>query len=110
MLRHDQVLEHAHAGEETDVLEGARHPGLAGDAESFHALEEVGASVAAVERQSSDTGLVEPGETVEYRRLAGTVGADDGGDVAASRGERDIIDGQQATETHRQMLDAEEGC
>ena len=40
VLGDDQILEHGHAGEEADVLEGARHLGALRDAEIIHALED----------------------------------------------------------------------
>ena len=40
MLRDDQVLEHGHAREKTDVLEGPGDPGLLRDAEPVHPLQQ----------------------------------------------------------------------
>src|SRR6185437_10226053 len=39
VLRDDEILEHAHAGEEADVLESSGNAGIAGDAPARHALE-----------------------------------------------------------------------
>src|SRR5262249_20167232 len=49
--------------------------------------------------------LVEAGDAVEHRGLAGAIGANDGGDLARAGAERDVVDRQQAAEAHRQMLD-----
>ena len=53
--------------------------------------------------------LVEAGDAVEHRGLAGAVRADQRGDVAAPGLEGQVADGDQAAEAHRQMLDLEDG-
>ena len=50
--------------------------------------------------------LVEAGDAVEHRRLAGAVRPDQRGDVAAADGEGEVVDGDQAAEAHGQVLDA----
>ena len=82
VLRDDQIFEHGHAGEEPDVLEGARDPGVARDAEPVHALEQQDASPSVCMREPPDARPVEAGEAVEDRGLAGAVRADDRGDLA----------------------------
>ena len=132
VVRDHQVFEHRHALEETDVLEGARHLGAPGDFVAGHALEQVefallrsiacwfadrvsastsaaDARAAARQRQAPFGRLVEAGDAVEHRRLAGAVGADERGDVAAPDLEREVVDGDEAAEAHRQMLDDEQG-
>src|SRR5690606_23723089 len=54
-------------------------------------------------------GLVEAGDAVEDGRLAGAVGADQRGDVAAPDIEGKIVDGDEAAEPHGQMLDRQDG-
>ena len=102
VLRDDQVLEHGHLAEQPDVLEGARDAG-AGDAEPVHLLEQQRVAVA-MEGELADGRLVEAGQAVEHRGLAGAVGADDRGDLALAGGQRQIVDRDQAAEAHRQML------
>ena len=53
--------------------------------------------------------LVEAGDAIEHRGLAGAVGPDQRGDVAAAHRERDVVDGEQPTEAHGQVLDLEQG-
>src|SRR5690606_35118743 len=106
-LRDHEVLERGHPGEEPDVLEGARDPGLLGDAEPFHLLEEVD-PVGMVQREAPRGRLVEAGEAVEDRGLAGAVRADDRGDLALVGGERKIRDGNEAAEAHDEVLDLEQ--
>ena len=57
------------------------------------------------EREATFRRLVEAGDAVEYGRLAGAVGADQRGDVATPDGERQIVDGDEPAEAHREMLD-----
>src|SRR3546814_15846590 len=61
-----------------------------------------------LQAQPADRRLVEAGQAVEHRGLAGTVGADDGGDLAVPGGEADVIDRDQAAEPHGQVLDREQ--
>ena len=84
VLRHDQIFEQRHAGEQADVLERARHAGVARDAVILHALERETSAVA-MQDQAAAARPVEAGEAVEHRGLAGAVGADDGGDLAVDR-------------------------
>src|SRR5207248_5211603 len=91
--RHLQVLEHRHAREGLEALEGAAQPqpgpamgGQVGD-------------VAAVEAHRSPVGLEQACEAVEQGGLAGAVRADEGGDLAGRDVEGDVVDGQETTET-----------
>ena len=61
------------------------------------------------EREPPFGRLVEAGDAVEHRRLAGAVRADQRGDVAAADLERQVVDGDEAAEAHRQMFDDEQG-
>src|SRR5689334_12952483 len=61
-----------------------------------------------VQREPPGARLVEAGEAVEHRRLAGAVRADDRGDVPLVGGEGEVVDRGEAAEPHREMLDLEE--
>ena len=130
MLRHQQVFEHGHAGEQADVLEGAGHPRAAGDFEALHAFEQVERAAGRVrplpaaageprqrvegglgamrQRDPALGGLIEAGDAVEDGGLAGAVRADDGGDFAPPGGKRELVDGGEAAEAHGEMLDAQD--
>src|SRR5690606_14959970 len=77
------------------------------DAIALHALQIV-IALRMMEREAAGARSVEAGQAVEDRRLAGTVRADDRGDLARARGERDVVDGDEAAEAHGQMLDRQE--
>ena len=53
--------------------------------------------------------LVETGDAVEDRGLAGAVRPDQRGDVVPPDGEGDVVDGGEAAEPHGEMLDLEQG-
>ena len=127
VLRDHQVLEHGHAAEQADVLEGARDPRMLGDLVVGHALEQVELPSTVVLPLAVDRGrrsetapgverhgdpplgrLVEAGDAVEDGGLAGAVRADQRGDVAAADGEGKVVDRHQAAEAHGQMLDRED--
>ncbi len=108
VLRDEQVFEQRHAGEQADVLEGARHLGLGWDLEVGQALEQILPAVAAGQCDHALGRLVEAGDAVEHRRLAGAVRADQRGDLAATRLEGKIADGDKAAELHRQMVDPQD--
>jgi hypothetical protein len=59
------------------------------------------------ERDLAFGGLVEAGDAVEHRGLAGAVGADQRGDLVGVGFEGEIRDGGKAAETHRHVLDRE---
>ena len=94
-----EVVEHAHALEERDVLEGARNPAL-GNA----ARRQVG-DVLALERDAPAVGPVEAADHVEQRRLAGAVGPDDREDLAPADLEAHVIDGHHPAEMLGDALD-----
>ena len=106
VLRHQHVLEHRHAGEQADVLERARDARLLRHQVVRHALEQEQRAVAVAQAAGAALGqrldlvpdravavrerdaplgrLVEAGDAVEHRGLAGAVRADQRGDVAAA--------------------------
>src|SRR5262249_19061046 len=51
--------------------------------------------------------LVEAGDAVEHRGLAGTVRSDQGRDVAAARLEGHVVDSREPAEPHGELLDLE---
>ena len=108
VLRHDQILQHRHAGEQADVLEGPRHLRPLRDPKIVHPLEQKARAVLMRERDPAFGRLVEAGDAVEQGGLAGAIGADDGGDVARLGREAEIADGGETAEAHRQMLDREQ--
>src|SRR5690606_10964055 len=111
------------------VLEGARHPRPVGDVVFGHALQQEGGAfsraapaIAAachlvhqllhpagtVPHHHAPLGrLVEPGDAIEDGGLAGALGPDQGGDVAAANLEGQVVYRDQPPETHGQMLDGE---
>ena len=109
VLRDEEVLEHGHAGEQADVLEGAGDPRLPGDPVTRQALQKVGRAVRLPQGDHALGRLVEAGDAVEDGGLSSAVRPDQGGDVAAPRLERQVVDGDEAAEAHRQMLDREDG-
>ena len=96
------VVEHRQAGQRLGELEGAHHA-RSGDLVGGHAGE-----VVAVEGPVAAVRLVEPGEQVEERGLAGAVGADEGGDRAALHLEVVDVDGRQAAEARLTAVDDED--
>src|SRR5262249_31865659 len=65
--------------------------------------------ITAVQRQAAGRCPVEAGDAVEHRRFAGAVRPDQCGDIAALDLEIEVIDGDDAAETHGQMLDPQHG-
>ena len=99
--RHD-VVERAHALEQGDVLEGARHSRSGG---------EVGRHLAARDALPADLALLRPIEAVddiEHRRLAGPVRPDDRADLARPDVEADLGQGAHAAEAQRDVVDGEQ--
>lgn len=84
-------------------LEGAQQPamkklmrGEAGD-------------ILAIEKNLARAWLMDPGDDVEERRLACTIGADEAGDRAFRDGQGRIIHGMQAAEIFMEMLNYDHG-
>ena len=97
---HD-VLEHAHAEENLQVLERARQ------AATREVFRRKPCHVLAGKAYAAPLGLVKAGDDVEQRRLSGAVGADDRKHEARGDGQAHVIDRTHAAEGDRQMLDDE---
>jgi hypothetical protein len=98
---HD-VVEHAHPGEQGDVLEGPADA-EGGDAMARHLQQRM-----AVERHRAAVALVQPRQAVEERGLAGAVGADQPGDLPGLDAEGDAVEGDDAAETDRHVRHLEQ--
>ena len=86
------VLHHRQAGKRLGQLERADHA----DAGEF--VRRATGDLLAVEVPLPVVGVVEPGEQVEQRCLAGAVGSDQGGDLAALHLDVVDVDGDEPTE------------
>src|SRR5256886_8326651 len=94
---------HAHALEERDVLEGARHPELG------HVGRRQPRAVAALEEDAALVGMVEAADDVEQRGLARAVGPDDGEDLPALDVQAHAAQREQSAEAHADPLHLEQG-
>jgi hypothetical protein len=99
--RHD-VVDHAHALEQRQVLEGARHAHL-GHLAAVHVVESL-----AAEGDRSFRRRVDAVDAVEHGALACAVGADDGADLVLAHVERDVRERLHATEAQADVLDVED--
>src|SRR5262249_35856536 len=88
-------------GEHAAVLEGA------GDAERGEPLRREARHVAAFEAHRAGIGLVEAGDEIEQRRLAGAVRAYDRDELLFGDIETDGIDGSEAAEPPGEAADLE---
>ena len=98
---HD-VVEHGHAREQRDVLEGAR------DAECGDRGGTRVRDVAAFQRDGPAGRAIEARDHVEQRRLAGAVRTDDRHDLAATDGHRHVFNRAHATEVFRHAGDGKQ--
>jgi hypothetical protein len=60
-----------------------------------------------VQPDAARCGSLQPDDDLQERALAGTVGTDDGDDLAVVDPERDAVDGRKATEPLRNSIDLE---
>jgi len=104
MARDQQVLEHAHVGEELAVLESARN------AQPCDAVRLVARDVARVERDAPCAWAIDAADAVQDRGLAGAVRADQREQLAGPRLERHAVQHLQAAEGERHGLDAQTGA
>ena len=98
-----QVLGHRLGGRQRDVLEGPGHAD-AGDLEGAHLVQPVLA-----EAHLALGGLVDAGQDVEHRRLAGAVGPDDRVDRARLDGERHLGQRLDGAEPDADVVDLDGG-
>jgi hypothetical protein len=96
------VVAHAHRPEQRQVLERAP------DAERRDPVRRRLEQRPALERDPPIAERVEARQAVEQRRLAGAVRADQAEDVAACDDERHPVEGDDAAETDRHVLDLEQ--
>ena len=94
---HD-VLERGHTREQPDVLERA------GDAEGADLVSLEAPELLTVEGHRAFGRLVDTGEKVEERGLAGTVRTDEGDDLALVDVQVDVRKGLEAPEHHRHLV------
>jgi hypothetical protein len=92
MAADQDVLQHRHGAEETEILEGAA------DAERGDAVARRLEQRDALELDGPLVELIEPAEAVEQRRLARAVRADEAADLAALDVEGDAVEGDDAAE------------
>src|SRR4051794_8684974 len=100
--RHLDVLPYRQRTEELEALEGAGHA-LAGSLERWEA-----GDVLAVEQDLAPSGVLQAGDDVEQRRLAGSVRADEPGDAAGLGAQIHVLDGDVAAESDGDGLDVKE--
>ncbi len=103
MVADHHVVEHAHAAEQGQVLEGAA------DAERGNAMARHGKQRAAVEGDLAAVAIVQARDAVEERRLARAVGPDQADDAPARHLERHAVESDDAAEAHRHVLYAQQG-
>ena len=96
------VVEHAHAPEEGDVLEGA------GDPQPGALVGRQVRNVVSVEGDAPARGRVDPADAVEDAGLARAVRADDREEVAGGNVHADAGQGRHAAEVEMQPLEGEQ--
>ncbi len=109
MLCDKQVFQHGQTREQTNVLERTCNAGILRNLEIGQAFQKELFARIPVHGQHTACWLVEAGDAVKDRRLARTVRTDDGCDVAALHIEAQIIDRDETTKAHRQMLNCKNG-
>jgi hypothetical protein len=97
---HD-VVDHAHALEQRQVLEGASHTHL-GHLAAVHVVERL-----ATEGDGALLRRVDAVDAVEHGALAGTVGADDGADFMLLHVERNVGQRLDAAKAQADVLDVQ---
>ena len=102
--RRHHVLAHAHVQEQAQRLEGARDPAL-GDLVRLEADD-----AAPFEEDVACGRLVDAGDEVEERRLAGAVRADHADDLSLAHVDVEPVDDREAAERHRDVAQLEQAC
>ena len=130
MLGDKQIFEHGHPSEKADVLEGAGDARGSRDLEASHALQKENRAPSGCgplfssggdagqnfkrraapmsERNAALGRLIKPRDAVEDRGLARAVRANDRGDVATLRREREPVHGDESAKAHGELLHAED--
>src|SRR5262249_1522144 len=98
-----EVVEHAHALEERDVLKRA------GNTELGHVGCGQARAITPLEQDAAFVRMVEAADDVQERRLAGAVGADDREDLSALDVQADIAQGEQRAEAHAHTFHLQQG-
>src|SRR3990167_5977130 len=102
VAQRNDIVDHAHALEQRQVLEGAGHAHL-GHLARVHVVEGL-----ATEGDGALRGCVHAVDAVEHRALAGTVGADDGADFMLFHIEGDVGQGLHAAKAQADVLDVQD--
>jgi hypothetical protein len=97
---HD-VLQHRHAAEEAEILEGAA------DAERGDAVARRLRQASPLEENTAAIEAVEPAEAVEERRLARAVRSDEAADLPGFDREGDAVERDDPAEADRDIADGE---
>ena len=97
-----QVVDDVEVLEKRQVLERPGHTG-GGDARRPHADQ-----LRPLEEQGPPVGVVDAADAVEYRRLAGAVGADQGHEFAGAHVERHPVEGLHPAEGEAHALDGQQ--
>ena len=102
MATDQDVVAHRHGLEQGKILKRPTDP------ETGNAMARQLQQTLACEVNGAGAGLIEAAQTIEERRLAGAVRADQAADLPGLDIERDIVEGHDPAEAHRQSFDAEQ--
>ena len=101
MATDQDIVAHRHGLEEGKILKSPTNPET-GDTMAWQLQQTL-----ACEVNGAAAGLIKATQTIEERRLAGAVRADQAADLPGLNIERDIVQGHDPAEVHRQSFDAE---
>ena len=97
------IVEHREIGKQRDVLEGAA------DADFGDLVRRAGQDALALEQDIALAGLIEPGEAIEERGLAGAVRSDQAEDLALVHVERHAVQRDDAAEHDADVANRKQG-
>ena len=97
-----QVVQHSAAFEQFNVLEGARNTAV------HHLVARHGRNLLVFKAHTAGGDVEHPGDGVEHRGLAGTVGPDDGKHLALLDLETHVVDRLNAAKAQRYLADFED--
>ena len=104
MAADHHVFQYGHILKKTDVLKGPGQPPFRYQV-GFEAIDALGFSIfCGSDQDIPGARFVNPGNTVEKRRLARTVGADQGHDFTLTDIQVDLVQRPQAAEIHCQLF------